>query len=744
MDMKPKVSERRQGRPPVGELALIISLLAACAICVAVPRPPNYGRTFRPRPGAVPALTLVSGGIPAWREPAPATLIAPDEVVNRDAEEWAGLAEYTLRIQKTRVSLLGAAQQGDPREVEMLTYNGCLVGPTIRARRGTTLKINVVNELPSGDPPAVDVPMDQVDPPHDLYTTNLHTHGLHVSPTGNSDNVFREIPPGSSAQYSFAIPADHPSGTFWYHPHKHGSVAYQLGNGMGGALIVEGSPADQIADLDDIPEIANAQERILVLQQLVLRTNDEGLGWFDPQDSYNDPAPDVYRATAVNGVVLPTYTMQPLEVQRWRFIGAGREGSYMLCWYDDNEMRVNSMNFYEIAVDGLATGKMTARRSVTMIPGKRSDVLIKAPERPGTYFLAALQEDESPGAEEILIVKYLARLVIQGPERPMHLPRPDQLAACKPFESVAAAECQAKREFVLSFDDKKKLFHINGRSFGEQTGLDQPVLGSAEEWTLSALDAPEGTPNEPHPFHLHVNPFEVVQIEDVRTGNVIPVNEWRDTFAVEPGKKVTVRTRFRDFSGKTVLHCHTLDHEDQGMMRTLEIVDPLNPRGESDDPGVELVACAFPAPPLTLPTPGGDIWSLEQLGKRNVILVLFRGMTCVHCVRELRDLVRESRDLVDTETLIVAVSSEPIADPKQAFQWLEAESCVELRLLVDEQRTAFRDFGCYDDHPQHGLFLIDSAGFIRASYVGETPFGNSQEVCARIRRLIDSNRQTNP
>src|SRR5262249_55903219 len=150
-----------------------------------------------------------------------------------------------------RLALPGAARDGGPDDVEMITYNGRLVGPTIRVQRGTTVKINLKNELPADDAPPVTVDPDQEDQPHDLHTTNLHTHGLHVSPRGDSDNVFREIPPGASFQYSFTIPADHPAGTFWYHPHKHGSVAYQLANGLAGALIVEGgSPPGAPRDLE--------------------------------------------------------------------------------------------------------------------------------------------------------------------------------------------------------------------------------------------------------------------------------------------------------------------------------------------------------------------------------------------------------------------------------------------------------------------------------------------------------------
>jgi hypothetical protein len=86
------------------------------------------------------------------------------------------------------------------------------------------------------------------------------------------------------------------------------------------------------------------------------------------------------------------------------------------------------------------------------------------------------------------------------------------------------------------------------------------LLGTAEEWVLRAE-------SEAHPFHIHVNPFEVRYSDGRR--------EWRDTIMVtKKNSPIVVRMRFQDFSGKTVLHCHNLDHEDRGMMQTVEIVDP--------------------------------------------------------------------------------------------------------------------------------------------------------------------------
>ena len=114
-------------------------------------------------------------------------------------------------------------------KLKLRTYNGRLTGPTLVARPGDTLLITVEDRLP------LNQSEDTGSHLHDLNSTNLHTHGLHVSPSGNSDNVLLQIDPGVTVEYEIKIPKDHPAGTFWYHAHKHGSVGVQTSSGMAGA-----------------------------------------------------------------------------------------------------------------------------------------------------------------------------------------------------------------------------------------------------------------------------------------------------------------------------------------------------------------------------------------------------------------------------------------------------------------------------------------------------------------------------
>ena len=67
---------------------------------------------------------------------------------------------------------------------------------------------------------------------------NLHTHGLHVSPKGNSDNVLLHIPGGMSNTYTYKIPIDHPQGAYWYHSHLHGLTSPHTYYGLAGLLAI--------------------------------------------------------------------------------------------------------------------------------------------------------------------------------------------------------------------------------------------------------------------------------------------------------------------------------------------------------------------------------------------------------------------------------------------------------------------------------------------------------------------------
>jgi FtsP/CotA-like multicopper oxidase with cupredoxin domain len=454
--------------------------------------------------------------------------------------------------------------------VYLRSYNGKLTGPTLRAKPGDTLRITIKNELPD-DPPAPDGLHNHL---HGFNTTNLHTHGLHVSPAGKSDNVLIEIRPGKEFDYEIKVPRDHPCGTFWYHAHKHGSVAGQVSSGMSGALIIEGG-------LDRIDEIAAAAERIFIFQQIpyVLAT--------DPTTGANIGVVELWHAdlsfgpgtwdklgryTTINGQVLPVVTLNPGEVQRWRFVHSGVRESLLISLKKkpSSNQPEETIKLYEIAADGLAFGKMVPREIVEMHPGYRSDVLVKAPADEGDYLLV---DERSTGPSSFLVApeprKYLAKVVVKGAPMQMRLPEAASLKGLEPHQSISDAELTGRRSATYSIlrDNEGGIhFFIDGRGY-DQAKPRRLWLGDVEEWTLRSVNFIPVN----HPFHIHVNPFEVVSIKDANGKEMLAERVWRDTILIPEGWAIKIRTRYERYAGSFVQHCHILDHEDQGMMELIEI-----------------------------------------------------------------------------------------------------------------------------------------------------------------------------
>jgi FtsP/CotA-like multicopper oxidase with cupredoxin domain len=446
-------------------------------------------------------------------------LVEPPERASRD-----GLLDTVLTPRR------GSVRIGD-RFGLTEAYDGAFTGPTLRLRAGERLRIALANRLPE--------------------LTNLHTHGLHVSPLGNSDNVFVRVQPGETFQYEYALPADHPAGLYWYHPHFYGDSDAQVFGGLAGALIVEG-------ELDRLPGVAGLPERLLVLQA----THVDAAG----RVQVGDEGPDFPLVKLVNGQVNPLLTIRPGETQRWR-IGNLSADTYFLLQLDGQPWRV-------IDHDGNPLDTLQTEEQLLFPPGKRFEVLVQGGP-PGTYRLRTLPYNKGQvsmgGPIEPEAV--LATLVSAGsPVAPRPLP-----TTLLPFVDLRNVPVDNRRE--ITFDvppmgggmagmahgpggEMQPIFEINRRLF-DPNRVDTTVrLGTTEEWVIRNTSA------QVHPFHIHVNPFQVVAVND----QPIQAHSYEDTVNLPASGSVTMRTRFLDFPGKFVYHCHILMHEDNGMMAVIEVV----------------------------------------------------------------------------------------------------------------------------------------------------------------------------
>lgn len=469
-------------------------------------------------------------------------------------------------------------------QVKLRSYNGQLVGPTLRAKPGDVMHILLQNQLPLETPNEVEQQYQQEltnavisTRPVSFNTTNLHVHGLHVSPAGNSDNVLLAIPPQNSFAYEIRIPRNHPRGTFWYHAHAHGSTAIQVGSGMAGALIIE----DDETKIPGALREASRNEKVMVIQTTLYNTS----GKLDNITTTfpNGPGtwPDSKRRATINGQLVPRFKMRPGEVQRWRVVDASFRESISLL--------LEQHALHEIGTDGNYLGKVDSWPSGTPIvlqPGYRTDVLVQASRTPGIYRL--MDGASSAGASLLQVAEpqnVLAEMVVEGQPMTMRLPASAEMAPLAPFpgvdlskKAVGVQQVVFKVGNEIERDPNKKprhYFHINYQAFQPQH-VRQLTLNAVEQWSVSTVGDPPGVPHglppNPHVFHIHVNPFQMTRAGPDGQPEVI----WKDTLLVNPGETVTLFTTYLDYIGKFVMHCHILDHEDLGMMEVLEVVDPAS------------------------------------------------------------------------------------------------------------------------------------------------------------------------
>eukprot|EP01084_Bolivina_argentea_P076259 138184_1 len=115
-------------------------------------------------------------------------------------------------------------------------FNNVLPGPTMRMKRGKTYKINFINNL---GPEIPENALLNGEIERDPNTTNLHTHGIHISGLEPGDNILHSILPGTNYTYTYNIPCNHSGGIHWYHSHHHPSVQLHIGGGAAGTIIIE-------------------------------------------------------------------------------------------------------------------------------------------------------------------------------------------------------------------------------------------------------------------------------------------------------------------------------------------------------------------------------------------------------------------------------------------------------------------------------------------------------------------------
>lgn len=517
----------------------------------------------------------------------------------------------------------------DGHRVRLRTYNGNIPAQLIKVRGGDRLRIRVKNSLPPVDSSGWNG-SHNVPHMFDSTNLHLHGLDIvpHLfEPVGTCDPLAKmiDVMPGQSYDYDIKVPENQPPGLAWYHPHHHGSTAVQAVSGMAGPLITYGD-IDEVPEIKAARDILLAIQDIGLFpseddpnlwtyspkQNAIWDTISGTVTMYDPKSGKTNPtklqggftAGDYKlryymlngepffkethnyasgQSTHPVGTQMPVarFVMAPGEVVRFRLLNA--------CSDNFMPIVVEQHDLHLIAVDGvnfestmtiparsdkqgpvmLMTPNTADRGQVAVPPGGRAEFLIKGISQPGVYRIVQLEQRQQFLQSD---QKVIAEIEIKGAPKdmgvPVKLPVQDRY-----YPRIKPEEVKRIRTFIFSgiFPAVQNPFVgidflINNNVYDELAVPHVVELGSVEEWHIQVLGAHHGG-TEGHPFHVHVNHFEVISVNGTNV-DYAPV---ADTVWVPLKSMVVIRMRFKAFTGKSVFHCHILPHEDTGMMENFLI-----------------------------------------------------------------------------------------------------------------------------------------------------------------------------
>lgn len=436
------------------------------------------------------------------------------------------LADSQVAADGTRVFDLnlrtGHREFRDGKRTETWGVNGDYLGPTLRAKRGEKVQVNVHNGLPE--------------------QSTIHWHGMHV-PARMDGGPHQPVAPGQTWSPHWQI--DQPAATLWYHPHPHGETAKHVYRGIAGMFILDDDQAGAL----DLPDTYGVDDIPVIVQDRK----------FKGDGSFNDN-PAAFRSTGllgdtilVNGTVGP-YQEVTTEKVRLRLLNGSNARVYNFGLSDDRKFAV-------IGSDGGLLAAPHRVDRITLSPGERSEIVVDM--RPGERVVlrsyapdlgAEFANDRFAGGDDRFDVLQLRAADRLEPSAAL----PDRLVDVPRLRESDAAQVRT--------------FELSGRSINEQKmdmgRIDETVtVGDTEVWSI------HNDSGLPHNFHVHDVQFQVLRVDG---GQPPPeLRGWKDTVLMRPDTTVDLIMRFSDYADPDtpyMYHCHLLSHEDSGMMGQFVVV----------------------------------------------------------------------------------------------------------------------------------------------------------------------------
>lgn len=433
--------------------------------------------------------------------------------------EEKNISRYTLEVQQGTYEFI----KGE--KVYTYGYNGPLLGPTIKVKRGEKVSIEVRNSLRE-------------------YTT-VHWHGMLV-PGDMDGGPHQVISPGKKWTASFTV--NQPAATAWYHPHGLGTTARQVYMGLAGLFIVEDENSEKL----NIPKEYGVNDIPLIVQDKRLTTEGVPLYLTGMRDIMTGM---LGNTILVNGVITPHFTVTGNKY-RLRILNGSNARVYNFSFNDNNF-------FYVIATDGGFLEKPVKRNNIILSPGERIEII-------ADFSKYSDGENVKLVSGNIDIMEFR----VNGKEKETAI-IPERLTTIERYDPSAS-----KRSRLFQLEGMGHMVAINGKRMNINRIDEYMNYQDTETWTITSSTAMHGRgmmgggmmrmmgPDVLHNFHAHGVHFLIL------SRNGIPPEDhekgWKDTVLLNENEEVKVITRFL-YRGIFMYHCHILEHEDNGMMGQFKV-----------------------------------------------------------------------------------------------------------------------------------------------------------------------------
>jgi len=439
---------------------------------------------------------------------------------------------YEVTARPASVRILPAMDTG------IWGYNGMFPGPTIEARVGrrvslqlrNALNVPIVNHLHGGRtaPESDGYPTDLVLPAGDFPQSHMH------------DPMARAV----EREREYVYTNDQRAATLWYHDHRMDFTGPQVWRGLAGFYILRDTEEERLPLPHGDKEIS-----LLICDRS-----------FDSDGSFRYPALDPslrdapgvdaqYMGGVLGDVILVNGAPWPrLEVAnvkyRFRILNASNARRYDLA-LDPVAPLV------QIGSDGGLLAAPVSHRTLRIAPAERFDVIVDFSKFKLGSKITLLNKADDGRAGQVMQFD-----VIRSERDESDVPaKLSDVAFAKPEEAMMV------RDFDFSYQRGTHGWRINGQPFDPARMEARPKLNTTEIWRLHT--------DFSHPLHLHLVHFQVLS----HSGRPGPYDAgWKDTIDLGPGQTANILVRFAGYRGRYVFHCHNLEHEDMGMMANFEVI----------------------------------------------------------------------------------------------------------------------------------------------------------------------------